>query len=150
MTNSEAPFSFTTKIDGDLFTIRGNDFFDFLANLKVVETVPAVAYLVAVINGGSPAIARTAAAHTAAVAVIQQAIPEATVVEEYVQPAFAPVPPPQPTVAQPQAVAQGVSCTHGPMKLMPAGVSKKTGKPYNSFYACQWPNRDEQCRTVQA
>lgn len=23
------------------------------------------------------------------------------------------------------------------MKLVPAGVSKKTGKPYNAFYACQ-------------
>jgi len=23
------------------------------------------------------------------------------------------------------------------MKLIPAGVSKKTGKPYNAFYACQ-------------
>jgi hypothetical protein len=23
------------------------------------------------------------------------------------------------------------------MKLIPAGVSKKTGRPYNAFYACQ-------------
>jgi hypothetical protein len=25
----------------------------------------------------------------------------------------------------------------GEMKLVPAGISKKTGKPYNSFYACK-------------
>lgn len=24
-----------------------------------------------------------------------------------------------------------------PMKLIPAGISKSTGKPYNSFYACE-------------
>lgn len=148
MSNSEAPFSFTTKVDGDLFTIRGNDFYDFLGNLKAVEAVPSVAYLVALINGGAPATA-----HAAAVAVIQQAIPDAVVVEDYiqpappVQPAFAPIPPQPVAPVAPQAAAAGMACAHGPMKLMPAGVSKKTGKPYNAFYACQWPNRDEQCRT---
>jgi len=30
---------------------------------------------------------------------------------------------------------------HGPWKGVPAGVSKKTGKPYNAFYTCE----DDEC-----
>lgn len=41
------------------------------------------------------------------------------------------------------------TCQHGPMKLVPAGYSKRTGKPYDAFYACQGP-RDAQCKGVQA
>lgn len=38
-----------------------------------------------------------------------------------------------------------VLCEHGqPAKLIPAGVSKATGKPYRAFYACNQP-RDAQC-----
>ncbi len=37
-----------------------------------------------------------------------------------------------------QNVPQGTQCPihHEPWKLVPAGVSKKTGKPYESFQAC--------------
>lgn len=150
MSNSEAPFSFTTKVDGDLFTIRGNDFYDFLGNLKAVDSVPSVLNLIALINS------TVVDTMEQAIVNVQQAIPQAVAIPETVQappaqPAFAPVPPPQPAVAAPQAAPAGsMNCAHGPMKLMPAGVSKKSGKPYNAFYACQWPNRDEQCKTVQA
>ncbi len=33
------------------------------------------------------------------------------------------------------------------MKLVPQGVSKKTGKPYNAFYSCP-NNRERGCKTV--
>lgn len=45
----------------------------------------------------------------------------------------------QTLAAQPPAQSDaedGHSCPHGPMRLVPAGVSKKTGKPYRAFYSC--------------
>lgn len=31
------------------------------------------------------------------------------------------------------------SCAHGPMKWVPPGVSKTSGKPYSGFWGCQAP-----------
>ena len=43
------------------------------------------------------------------------------------------------------APASGPVCKHGePAKLVPAGVSKSSGKPYRAFYACQRP-QGQQC-----
>ena len=65
----------------------------------------------------------------------------------------APALPPIQPVAQPYAQqaappAQGGHvCAHGEaMKLVPAGVSKASGRPYKAFYACARP-RNEQCDT---
>jgi hypothetical protein len=53
----------------------------------------------------------------------------------------------RPTQAAPQASgAPGPSCKHGPMKLVPAGVSKNTGNSYNAFYSCTAPRAD-QCKS---
>lgn len=55
------------------------------------------------------------------------------------QPPAAPAPP------APAPAGNEVLCEHGqPAKLIPAGVSKATGKPYRAFYACNQP-RDAQC-----
>lgn len=41
-------------------------------------------------------------------------------------------------------------CDHGqPRKFVPAGTSKKTGQPYQAFWACQHPDRNQQCKTVR-
>lgn len=59
-------------------------------------------------------------------------------------PALASLPPVQ-TV--PQAATVDVCPTHGtPWKIVPAGVSKKTGKPYESFRACSTPGCDQRPR----
>ena len=43
------------------------------------------------------------------------------------------------------ATPAGQVCKHGePAKLVPAGVSKASGKPYRAFYACQRP-QGQQC-----
>lgn len=43
------------------------------------------------------------------------------------------------------AAPAGQVCKHGePAKLVPAGVSKASGKPYRAFYACQRP-QGQQC-----
>lgn len=51
--SNEASYSFTTKIGGgnDLFTVRGDTYDEFLANLTNVYTVPAVKLLVNIITG---------------------------------------------------------------------------------------------------
>jgi hypothetical protein len=53
----------------------------------------------------------------------------------------------RPTQSAPQGNgAPGPSCKHGPMKLVPGGVSKNTGNSYNAFYSCTAP-RAEQCKS---
>lgn len=147
MSTTEAPFSFTTKVDGDLLTVRGEDFAAFAANLGSLLNVPAVSRLVAVLNGEHPITEQHAVANIQQAlggTVVSAPVPVAPVVAP-VQPQFAPVQPP----VQPSTVpSQAPSCQHGAMKLIPGGISKKTGKPYNAFWACQWPNRDEQCQAV--
>lgn len=66
-------------------------------------------------------------------------------------PAPAVAAPTQPTYQQqaPQAAPAegGHLCEHGqPMKLIPAGIAKATGKPYKAFYACAQP-RGQQCNS---
>lgn len=67
-------------------------------------------------------------------------------------------PAPQPSQPAPQAAPQGYPqqaapaggehlCEHGqPMRLVPAGIAKATGKPYKAFYACAQP-RGQQCNS---
>lgn len=155
MSNQEAPFSYSIKYLGEILTLRGNDFEDFKTNLLLSSNIPQFKQLYEDLNGMNPVVSTEQAVQN-----VQTAFPGAQVVQDTpaapqipVQPQipaqqFAPVAPVAP-VAQ-AAPAAGVNCTHGPMKLMPAGISKKTGKPYNAFYACQWPTREEQCRTQPA
>lgn len=144
MSNQEAPFSFTTKVNGDLFTVRGDTFEQFVQNLTQCASVAQIAGLIDALDG------KVSTAQ--AVETVQSVFPGAQVVQDtpavtpFPAQQFAPVPPAAP-VAPPAAPAAGANCAHGPMKLMPAGISKKTGKPYNAFYACQWPTREEQCKT---
>lgn len=51
-----------------------------------------------------------------------------------------------PAAATPPAAAgEAPLCEHGqPAKLVPAGISKASGKPYRAFYACGQP-RATQC-----
>lgn len=52
----------------------------------------------------------------------------------------APAPAPEPAGPAPM-------CDHGqPMKLVPAGISKKTGQPYKAFYVCAAPQKAQQCQ----
>ena len=67
-----------------------------------------------------------------AVETVQNAFPNAQVVPT--QPAQNYVSPP----AQPGGAPE-CTCGAGPMRLVPAGISKSTGKPYRAFYACTRP-----------
>ena len=51
MSNSEAPISFTTKINGDLFTIRGDDPGQFFSRLEAFNMFPQVKTFIDTFNG---------------------------------------------------------------------------------------------------
>lgn len=49
--------------------------------------------------------------------------------------------------AAPEPTGPAPMCDHGqPMKLVPAGISKKTGQPYKAFYVCAAPQKAQQCQ----
>ena len=49
--------------------------------------------------------------------------------------------------AAPESAGPAPMCDHGqPMKLVPAGISKKTGQPYKAFYVCAAPQKAQQCQ----
>lgn len=77
-------------------------------------------------------------------AAVAQAVQVAPVAQQNV---VAPPTVTTPPFAQaPQAQPAAHLCEHGqPMRLVPAGVSKATGKPYGAFYACAQP-RGQQCQ----
>lgn len=97
-------------------------------------------------NGGefSELLDLFAEEHVAKIASIQQTIGGvSTVVKSVpVAPAAQQPAPQRPTPTQ---AGSEPLCDCGlPMKLIPAGVSKATGKPYKGFYACSQP-REVQC-----
>lgn len=113
------------KIGSDLHNVYADNGADFLEQLDFfhAEALPKIIAITQAISG---------ATHVAA------AIPVA--------------PAPQQNVAAPPPVAPPAGdgaathlCDHGePMRLIPAGISKATGKPYKAFYACAQP-RGMQC-----
>lgn len=133
MSNQEAPISFTTKIGGDLLTFRANTVDEFIALADTAVTNTAFASAVGLLQSLT-ADSATSVAST---------MLGATVVEEdtWTRPAA----PAAPAWTAPAAAAP--MCDHGqPMKLVPAGVSKKTGKPFKAFYCCANPDRESQCK----
>jgi hypothetical protein len=46
---------------------------------------------------------------------------------------------PAPAGYKPAGVVPDCACGGGPMRLVPAGIAKATGRPYKGFYACPKP-----------
>lgn len=118
----EAPYSLTVKVNGDLFTIRGDSADTFRDNLRSVVTADLASYIAAVqevASGAAPAAVKPAS----------QAHP--------VQAAPAPADDPFES-----ATPAGPVCSHGPRKWR-EGTSKN-GKPYRGWF-CTSTNRNDQC-----
>lgn len=64
--------------------------------------------------------------------------------QQYQQPA----PVAQGYAPAPTGVAPSCTCGAGPMRLVKAGISKATGKPYRAFYSCPQP-QGMQCSNRQ-
>ena len=70
----------------------------------------------------------------------------------YAPPAMPQYQPPQPP-ATPQAVGNATppSCVHGPMRYVPSGFSKSTGRAYSAFWGCPAPQgAADKCRSAPA
>lgn len=122
--------------EAPLLNIEGDSAEEFQANVgfcidNVVDIVRAATLFQATYNVEKPHDAPPAAAPAAAKSWSgsgsQQAAPAAA--------AGQPGPPP--------------SCAHGDMKWRPPGISQRTKKAYDGFWACTAP-RDQQCAAVNA
>lgn len=59
--HTEAPFSFTLKVSGDLFSIRGNDFFEFVSNLdKATDAIGSIRTLQTAASGATQSLSEAA------------------------------------------------------------------------------------------
>lgn len=77
-------------------------------------------------------------------AILDQRIPAAvTITTPPAAPVLTQLPPVQPTGAPSPVVVDGCPIHHTPWKVVPAGISKKTGKPYEAFRACSTAGCDQ-------
>jgi len=147
MSNQEAPISFTTKINGDLLTFRANTTAEFIALADQAVSDPAFAMTIGLLQGlGTPNVANAAATLGGTVVAHEP-------VNQWDAPAPQTYTPPAPEPSNPWAAPQQAAplCDHGqPMKLVPAGVSKRTGKPFKAFYCCANPDQAQQCKKTVA
>jgi hypothetical protein len=118
----ETRFQLSIKTpSGALINLYATDFTEFGEELDALETLASK-------------ISAAEGLFVAASAVAPVAAPPS----QQTAPAAAPA-------APAAAPGNGPVCNCGqPAKLVPAGVSKASGKPYRAFYACNGP-RDTQC-----
>lgn len=134
---SEAAFSFTTKVNGDLFTVRGNSLDEFMGNIGMVQASlqGIIGDLTAIQAGGHAAPLLVASAPqqppAAAPAPTWQAAPPAPAAAPPQQPQQWGAPPPSPQGGwQPQG---GAPSGH----LCECGLDMKLRNGRNgSFYSC--------------
>jgi hypothetical protein len=114
--NSAIQINFKTKKDGMLINLRAQDGAELDLLLDAVsQRLAALVDLEKTVEG---------------MAVIKDAFPQSTVVGTTAAP--------RPVQAAP-AGAPDCACGGGPMRFVPAGIAKSTGRPYKAFYACPKP-----------
>lgn len=135
--SNESNYSFTTKINGqDLFTIRGDSYDEFLQNIALAGSIPAVSHLINALDG-------TATITEQAIATVQSVFPGSTVLS-------APAVAPTAVATAPSAVSTdiggGKSCVHGRMTAK-QGIGKD-GKTWRG-YMCPAPQgATDKCKNV--
>ena len=127
-TEAAIQINFKTKRDGMLINLRANDAIHLDELLDgITQRIAALIDLEQTVEGMA-APAAPVAPPTAA-ATIAAAFPGAQVVSQAPVAGYKPAGGPTP------------QCTGGagPMRLVPAGIAKATGRPYKGFYACPQP-----------
>lgn len=127
-TEAAIQINFKTKRDGMLINLRANDAIELDGLLDAVsQRLAALLDLeqtVETMAGNTPAPVSAAAA-------IAAAFPGSTIVSQT---------PAAPAGYKPAGAGQpDCTCGGGPMRLVPAGIAKSTGRPYKAFYACPKP-----------
>ena len=130
--NAAIQINFKTKRDGMLINLYATDALELDTLLDAVsQRIAALVDLETTVE---------------AMATIKTSFPTAEVVNQGAAP--------MPAYAQPAPTAQGYApapaatpactCGGGPMRLVKAGISKSTGKPYRAFFSCPQP-QGSQC-----
>ena len=133
MSNQEAPFSFTTKIGNDLFTVRGGSYDEFLANIIQVANIPAIQNLANILDGQDP------------VAMLEEAF-GAEVITAVPQ-TFAPVAPAVAPTQTPALSGSDRTCQHGVM-VKRKGTSAKG--EWRAFFCPTPKDTPGQCSAIFA
>jgi len=124
-TEAAIQINFKTKRDGMLINLRAND------AIELDGLLDALSQRLATLIDLDTTVESMAqpSAPTSPAATIAAAFPNAQVVS-------------QPPVAGYKPAGAGApqcTCGAGPMRLVPAGIAKATGRPYKGFYACPQP-----------
>ena len=127
-TEAAIQINFKTKRDGMLINLRANDAIELDGLLDAVsQRLATLLDLESTVESmaaqSAPAPAQSPAATIAA------AFPGAQVVAQAPVAGYKPA----------GAGAPQCTCGAGPMRLVPAGIAKATGRPYKGFYACPQP-----------
>jgi hypothetical protein len=117
-TEAAIQINFKTKRDGMLINLRANDAIELDGLLDAVSQ-----RLATLIDLESTVESMAQPQQPTGVAAVTAAFPNATPVAGY-----------KPAGAIPEC-----TCGSGPMRLVPAGIAKATGRPYKGFYACPKP-----------
>lgn len=123
MANENAPIqvNWKTKRDGMLINIRANDAQELDILLDAITQ--RLATLIDLEKTTESMVTPSAPVASAVPAAIANAFPNAQVVSS-------------PAGYTPTKQAPDCTCGAGPMRHVPAGIAKTTGRPYKAFFAC--------------
>lgn len=123
-TEAAIQINFKTKKDGMLINLRANDAIELDGLLDAItQRMAALIDLEQTVEGmATPNMAQ-------ATANIAAQFPGSQIVAPAPVAGYKPAP----------AGAPDCSCGGGPMRHVPAGIAKATGRPYKAFYACPKP-----------
>jgi hypothetical protein len=142
--NASIQINFKTKKDGMLINLYATDALELDTLLDVVsQRIAALIDLETTVE----TMATVKTSFPGAEVINQGAAPmpaHAQPAQQYQQPA----PVAQGYAPAPTGVAPSCTCGAGPMRLVKAGISKSTGKPYRAFYSCPQP-QGMQCNNRQ-
>ena len=131
-TEAAIQINFKTKRDGMLINLRANDAIELDGLLDAVsQRLATLLDLESTVESMAAQSAPTPPPATPA-ATIAAAFPGAQVISQTPVAGYKPAGGPAPTCT-------GGACGGQPMRLVPAGIAKATGRPYKGFYACPLP-----------
>jgi hypothetical protein len=125
-TEAAIQINFKTKRDGMLINLRANDAIELDGLLDALSQ--RLATLID-LETTVESMAQPTPSTPSPAATIAAAFPGAQVVSQAPVAGYKPAGGPQPQC----------TCGAGPMRLVPAGIAKATGRPYKGFYACPQP-----------
>jgi hypothetical protein len=127
-TEAAIQINFKTKRDGMLINLRANDAIELDGLLDALsQRLATLIDLESTVEAMAQPSAPTPP--PSATATVAAAFPGAQVVSQPPVAGYKPAGGPQPQC----------TCGAGPMRLVPAGIAKATGRPYKGFYACPQP-----------